>query len=239
MELKDVCLIVVGLLNEERYVDELVKSYKDVSTTKILSTWPTENPAFLKRLKDEANFIVIFNEHPLMDNKHPSLQLSTNFQIRTVSNALKKADELGFKYIMKFRTDLICDNIPLLFNTIKHLFQDKICVLARIEEKTCPKKNFIDQFVSGPIKDMVKMYSSEIKDIAKSNYWPEDQLQENYFGKLDVSYEEFKENINMCLPLVRKCGVKIRWLRQPYTYYGRDLDFINEHPCTKDAVRFN
>jgi hypothetical protein len=239
MELKDICFVIVGLLNEERYVNELINSYKNIQTTKILSTWTTENPDFLKRLENEAGFTIIYNEHPLMNNKHPTLQLSTNFQIRTVSNGLKKAKELGFKYVMKFRTDLICNNIPLLFDTIKHLFENKICVLARIEEKHSPKKNFIDQFVCGPIDDMMKMYGKEIENINNSSNWPEDQLQANYFEKDNVSYEEFKSKINLCLPIVRKSGVIIKWLRQPYTYYGRDINFLTEHPTTKDSVRFD
>jgi hypothetical protein len=234
--MEELCIVITGLL-EENYIEPLINTYKNINTTKIISTWNDQNEVFINKLKDNG-FTILLNDYP-------QFRTSTNLQIKNAYMGCLKANELNYKYVMRTRTDLISENLENVFDKIKHLYQDKLCVLARIEEIKIQykKKFFVDHIVFGPINNMLKFYGTE-KDLY-DNRFTEQFLQENYIGKTpskdgqDIEFEEFTQYFNLCLKEFREAKIKMTWLRGKYTYYGHNIDFINGHYCHRDSVRYN
>jgi hypothetical protein len=235
MEDKELCIVITGLL-EERFIDLLINTYKNVDTAKIISTWKDQDKVFLDKL-EQNGFIILLNDYP-------EFRTSANLQIKNAYMGCLKAKELNYKYVIRIRTDLVSNNMLLFFNTIKDLYKDKLCVLARIEEIKIEykKKFFVDHIVGGQTEEMLKFYGKE-KDLYDQTF-TEKFLQENYMGKspsgdYDLSFEEFTTKFNCCLKQVRNAGVSMTWLRGKYTYYGHDIEFINGHYCRRDSIRYD
>jgi hypothetical protein len=91
----DVCIIITGLLKPE-YIDSLIFIYRNIKN-KIISTWNDENIDFLNKLK-QNNFIIILNEKPKIMHGYI-------YQSLHITNGCLKAKEMGFKYVLRFRSD--------------------------------------------------------------------------------------------------------------------------------------
>lgn len=100
---KATAIIMQGQLVEENdFTLETVRIYRTLypGATVIISTWTSDNPMLAKRLEKEENCVVVLSCYP----EHSGL-LNLNYQVTTTLAGIKKAKELGKKYVFKTRCD--------------------------------------------------------------------------------------------------------------------------------------
>lgn len=97
------CAIIIQgpILKKYDFTLETVCLYKKIfpKTDIIVSTWDTEKPDYIKKIKAE-NIEVILNKEPEITG--PS---HINYQLKSASAGVKRAKELGAEYVLKTRTD--------------------------------------------------------------------------------------------------------------------------------------
>ena len=131
------------------------------------------------------------------------------------------ANELGFKYAIRMRTDITCNNFNLFCEIIEHMYKDKITVLCGIHEY------FYDAVVAGPIEEMLIFYKNIPSD--EDTRSPERYLMEEYMNDPNTKVEQFKKKVYFCLPEVRKYNITMYFISKRweiiYDYCSRN--FIN------------
>jgi hypothetical protein len=107
-----VCLLIQGPL---KYSNEIIKSYEPFKSNVIISTndYSLHN---LEKLSSEKFMIVTTNlaEYPGRAN--------INNQVKTTFEGVKKAQEIGFDYIFKIRSDVFIDDIYCLIELLDKKF---------------------------------------------------------------------------------------------------------------------
>jgi len=188
-EMNDTCFLITGLLID-RFIPKLLYTYENIPN-KIFSTWKDQDPNLLNILR-ENKFTIVLNEYP-------SNRVSRNYQNTNGYNGCLKALELGFKYVIRIRTDLFINNCILFKNTINHLFRDKICLLGWY---THNNGYILDHFHCGPVEKLLKLYlpQIEVSDLRFSEKF----FQEEYCGKNDLTFEESRDYFNYCIELLYK-----------------------------------
>jgi hypothetical protein len=156
-----VAIVIQGPIKKERnFTFETVKIYKKhfPDATIILSTWEGEKiPAGL--------------DCEILLNKKPAYQGHThiNMQIESTKNGMMRAKELGFKYVIKTRTDqrIYAPNVKeFLFNLIntfplKHPVQKQRLITPSLFVWKNIPYSLHDMWMFGTIDDMLLYWSPE------------------------------------------------------------------------------
>ncbi len=99
----ELAIVIQGVITEkDDFTLETVRFYKMLFKDAhiIISTWDFTKSNLLKRFEDEGCYVVVSK------NFKPSGLGNINYQICTTFAGIKKAKELGAKYILKNRSDL-------------------------------------------------------------------------------------------------------------------------------------
>jgi len=214
--MNDTCVVISGLLKNE-YINALLITYKNVKN-KIITTWEDQPKELIEMLKNNG-FIIVLSKPITFDsyNQH----ISTLVQITTIKKGIEKANELGFKYVIKMRTDITCNNFELFCKVIENMYKNKITVLCGIFNY------FSDLMVAGPIEEMILFYKNIPSN--KDTRSPERYLMEEYMNDPNTTVEQFKSKVNFCLPEVRKYNITMYFISKRweiiFDYCSRD--FIN------------
>jgi len=128
-------------------------------------------------------------------------------QKESTLNGIRKAKELGFKWVLKWRSDMIPNDSKTLINCFK---KDSINFLAWHNEG----KYFVDYFVGGNIDDVYKIWdinqiwSSHSEKITTDNIFSLGYDNFNFIGdKLNTNNEIYwsKYKINLSTYKDEKC----------------------------------
>jgi hypothetical protein len=205
------CIVITGKI-VDRYVLPLLELYKDVKN-KILSTW-IDQPYIA--LFERNGFNIILNEYPSHRN-------STNYQTVCIREGCILAQKLGFKYVIRMRTDLICSDMTKFLNCIP-LDDNKLSVLGFIQTH-----NFyiIDFFVAGSTETMLKVFSKE--QTPDDTRFVEQYWIDEYFGK-KLTYADAVKNINTCYATLKEKGVEMILL-------SKDWGFLISMYCKQEFFR--
>jgi hypothetical protein len=138
--LRDFAIIVTGT-----NID--TTKFKDRFDNVIFSTWIDQKHKF----NDHNN--VIFNNYPIINGP-----ANFNLQKLATLSGLIKAKELGFKYALRTRGDVIFEN-PVKF--LELLDNEDLNFLCWHDHEVYPKcKGYlVDYFMSGRITDMITLWS--------------------------------------------------------------------------------
>lgn len=103
-----ICILIQGPLN---YYNEIIKSYEPYKDNVIIST----NDKSLKALYTLhcKNFIIVNTNLA----QYPG-RANINNQIKTTYEGIKKAEQIGFDYILKIRSDIFIDDFYLLIELL-------------------------------------------------------------------------------------------------------------------------
>jgi len=162
----------------------------------IWSTWIGEE----RKYRDDD--IVIFNTVP-SDKGVQNIAL----QKESTLNGIKKAKELGFKWVLKWRSDMIPNDSKSLIDSFK---KDSINFLAWHNEG----KYFVDYFIGGNIDDIYKIWdvptiwSSHSEKITTDNIFSLGYNNFNFIGdELNTNNEIYwsKYNTNLSTYKNEKC----------------------------------
>lgn len=149
------------------YTLETIRLYnKHFSNTKIiLSTWDDEDKNYLELFKRE-NVEVVLSQKPSFIGI-----TNVNLQIESTTNGIKKAQELGFEYVIKTRTDqrIYSTNIKeFLFNILKTFPLKEGIEIQKQRLVACSLNTFkyrlygiSDMFLFGHIDDMILYWCHE------------------------------------------------------------------------------
>ncbi len=206
------CVIITGLLKNE-YISPLIDMYKDVPN-KIISTW--KDQPHINTLKDNG-FIIQLNDYPSYRN-------CTNYQTVNIREGCILAKKLGFKYIIRMRTDLICNNMIKFMGCITPLYTEKITVLGFINLSSF---YIIDFFIAGEICEMISIFNKEQKENDKrfvEQYW-----MEEYLGKKDLTINDLKEKLYTFLDILQSNNIDMEII-------SKNWGKIISNYCKKDFI---
>lgn len=103
-----ICILIQGPLN---YYHNIIKSYEPYKTNVIIST----NDKSLKALYTlySKNFTIVNTDLA----KYPG-RANINNQVKTTYEGVKLAEQIGFEYILKIRSDVFIDDIYFLIELL-------------------------------------------------------------------------------------------------------------------------
>jgi hypothetical protein len=186
----DTCVVITGLLRSD-FIQPLIDMYKDVPN-KIISTW--KDQPHINEIENNG-FIIKLNDYPSYVN-------CTNYQTVNIREGCLLAKSLGFPYVIRMRTDLICNDIVKFMGCIKHLYKERITVLGFIQTSLF---YIIDFFVAGPISEMLLVFKEEQKE--GDGRFVEQYWMEEYFNKKDLTLTDVKERLYSCLQVLQENNI--------------------------------
>jgi hypothetical protein len=173
-----IAIIIQGPSSNVKEQKESWESYKD---NVIFSTWVGS-----EHLYDEIDN-VIFNEPPTEIS-----ETKFNYQVLSTHNGLVRAKQLGYKYALKLRSDLIPTNCLEFLKLIDNNEFNFLCWHEHIVYENCPGY-LVDFLMSGPIDKMIDLWSIDNLFCTVS----EVMLTWNYICKTsDVDINYFLEGLN-------------------------------------------
>ncbi len=104
----DICIVVQGPIT---YIDDVIKTYSALTSNVIIST-NEKSEDMLNRLKSNG-FNVLSNDLAIIPGR-----ANFNNQVKNTFEGVKKANELGFKYVLKIRADIFMDDICKFINLL-------------------------------------------------------------------------------------------------------------------------
>jgi hypothetical protein len=247
ININDVCLIITGLIHEG-YIDELINMYKNINT-KIISTWVDQDKNLLNKLK-LMGFIILLNECP----RDPRII----YQSIQTKYALLKATELGFRYSLRFRTDMYIKHFEInpiniqqtkdvyyLNNInstiiIKNNYHDKLLQFIECTKHLYNKITFIcgelcnnslhpnDLIYFGPINELLMMFNEILFDYPT---YPELLILTKYFKKKVLTPHEYKSKLNSCVIECIENNIDFVWNGSLHNI--QNLYLINDHIINK------
>jgi hypothetical protein len=162
----------------------------------ILSIWSDEPSQKIELLREHALDIVL-NIQPTIKGGPNS---RVNYPNTTLVNGCKRAKELGFTHAMQFRVDTYCPTICKLIDIFKNTSSEKlvgICWFHHIAEGA-PYGYIMDHIMYGPI-DLLIQYRSTYQSIDDKRHVGEAFLQESFFKKSPVKYEDSRTQFDYVL----------------------------------------
>lgn len=187
------CIVIQGPLYDKS-MPYLLEDYKDYPH-KILSTWNTEDPEKIEKLK-EIGFRIVLNEYP-------NVRCSINHQVVTMKAGIELAKSLGYTHVLHFRSDVHCNDIHKLIRICESYDKNKLVFLAWLESPSHnPPHTYVaylmDQIIYGPINDML-MYYNVLRTSQVVEHFAEKYFQEMYFGKENLLYDDIREKVTLCI----------------------------------------
>jgi hypothetical protein len=92
----------------------------------------------------------------------------------------------------------------LFMTVIEKFYKDKLTVLCGLQTTVF---YYVDFFVAGPISEMLIFFNKEQETEDKrfvEQYW-----MEEYFNKSNITFDEFKQRINICLTDLRNNNIEM------------------------------
>ena len=182
----DTCFVITGLIEEE-YIPSLIKSYEKISH-KIISTWINQDENLIQILRTNG-FIIVQDNCPIINKQ-------TNYQSKAIHNGCLKAQELGYKYIIRLRTDMISSKSDTFVELLETKFfpNEKLVSFCGIE--TQDGIYFYDIMVAGLVSQMLEFFKNE--QSIEDNRYIEKFLLESYLNKTDITRDDVRKIFNFC-----------------------------------------
>jgi len=139
----DCCIVIQGP-TDKNFVEHNKNCWSGF--TIIFSTWKDSDMSAYDFEKD----IVIFNEYP----KYPGFG-NWNYQRISSLNGIKRAKELGFKRVLKWRSDFMTNNGQKLYSLFD---KDKLNFYAFISHN---EGYLTDYFLEGNVDDLYEIFNHE------------------------------------------------------------------------------
>lgn len=197
----DTCYVITGLIHKE-YLKLLIESYKDIKH-KIVSTWYDQDEKSLNKLR-ENNFLVVQDNYP-KNNKQ------TNYQSKAIYNGCLKAKELGFKYVIRMRTDIICNKSVEFVNLLKTQYFPKNKMVSFCGIETQDGVYFYDVMIAGKIDEVTDFFKNE--QSMDDNRYIEKYLLEMKLNKTNITRDDVVSIFNFCYKSCEKSAIYFLFLK--------------------------
>lgn len=196
----DICIVVQGPIT---YVNDIVNTYRNFKNNVIVST--NEKSIELLQPLINENFITIIN-----DLAETPGRANFNNQVINTYEGIKKANDLGFKYIFKIRGDIFIDDLSKFINSLN---KESIYFSAYHNHDG---GYLCEHMLFGSIDFMLKLWNIPLSN---SNLPPETQLT--------LKYEEVNDGrkIDFLFPTLYNENIKAYWSKYQI--------FLNEYENDK------
>jgi len=196
-------------------IDYIIKMANDIPC--IISSWNNEDISKINLLKKSAIDVVI-NKFP----EYNGIQ-NVNYANCSIISGLNRAKELGYTHALRFRTDNYCPNIKEFINICEKENPEKlvgICWYKHYVLPHSPHGYIMDHIMYGPI-DKLLSYRGCFQD-KNDNRFTEAFLQDTYFKKSPVSYEDVKNDFIFILDKLIKYNIKVHSFRRGNLYHNEE-----------------
>ncbi|MAP67646.1 MAG: hypothetical protein CMF80_08120 [Candidatus Marinimicrobia bacterium] len=201
---KDTIILITGQLNS-LFTERLIETYKNVHH-KIISTWDNTKKELIDNLENN-NFIVVLNNDEAI--KNCMITHKHNSQIMCIKTGIEKAKELGYKNVLKLRTDIFSTDMERFVEINKNLYLDKIMTICGIETKMAGIY-FLDIIIAGPVDKLLSMF---VLKNPRDRTPFETYLLRNYTKKRKVSQEEMHTFFSFALSNCIENNIELTWYR--------------------------
>lgn len=187
MNIEDICIVVQGPTNLSN-VKKIKECWNGFNI--IFSTWEGSDTSCY-----DDNDIVLYNEYP----PNPGV-MNINYQKVSSLNGFLKAKEMGFKRVLKWRSDFITNNPKKLLN----LFDEKSLNLYSFQ------KNHLDGYITdfimeAKIDKLISLFSFDFNPP-----YPEWAFTKQMYQL------GFDKNVNFICKELVKDDVDIFWIKRNY-----------------------
>jgi hypothetical protein len=118
--------------------------------------------------------------------------------------------ELGYKYTLNLRTDLIPSDTKLFRDVLKTLIQNNLSALAWFGHHS---GYILNHFICGPCEEVIKYYGT--RENISDTIYSEKFMQENYFNKENITYEDTIDKFNFCIKALKDNDITFFWIKYP------------------------
>jgi len=218
LEYDDTVTIISGLV-ESIYIDYLIDAYKYIKH-KILSTYSDTDSKILDIFKTNGFIVVLSDPLPDEENK---ICLGTARQVNHIQNGIKKALELGYKYVCRSRTDIFPQSHRKFLYLTRDLYKEKITSLCGIYLENFAY--YLDIIVCGTIENISHLFNK--KQSLSYNKNSELWFLENYCNHPIDSEDDVKKYINFVADISRDNDIEIIWYKPNTKYfYSTSAPFV-------------
>lgn len=238
---KDIAIILQGPIDiNDNFTLETVKYYHSMCQDAyiILSTWDYEDVNYYEKFHDIQNVYIVTCKLP----EKPGI-FNLNYQIASTKAGIKKAQDLGAKYICKTRTDQRLQKANSLI-MMKHLLdmfpseleQEKRMVCLGAESSGAVTPYYIEDFFAfSTTREIIKLFDVPFdeqnisrkdrftrRDLAEQNLFPEGIIHKNYLQKCGIepitSVKRYWECIKKGYILFDRYEIGLYWHKYKYRY---------------------
>jgi len=204
-------ILVTGLVTPV-YINDIIESHKNIDN-KIISIWENTLPRHIEMLQAN-NFNVYLN-------KMEEEKTSNNLQLVPIVNGLLYAQKLGYKYVLRTRTDVFSTDYKKYLEKTEHLYKEKITAFCGIETDVI---YFLQICESGNINDMLKMYTLQT---GNDRRFTEKFLLENYCNKTNLTRDDIRKNMHFSIDICRQNNIEFYWYRDKrWHIYNRSNPYM-------------
>jgi hypothetical protein len=209
----NIAIIIQGPSN---FVNEQRESWKDLSNDVIFSTWKGSEHLYNKSEN------VIFSDNPV------SSPMNFLHQVKSTYEGLLKVKDLGYKFALKIRSDIIPTN-SIKFLTL--LDETSFNFLAWQNHEFYPKCNgyLVDYLMSGYIDDMIKFW--DIKNCL--TIVPEINLTDNFIKNIpffkNKTVKYFLDNLSI--------DNNLFWIKRNF-YLSECQEYYKAHGGFTNDIKF-
>lgn len=227
----EVAIVLQGpLKTEDNFTVETVRLYKKYypGTKIIVSTWDTESDINLAKIKAECEVCV---SHFVKD------KAQDNYQRTNTLAGIRRANELGVKYVLKTRTDqrIYTPKVLSFFINLLEIYPLRIKCSAKSRIITCGLSTFCnrlynnsDMLLFGWTSDLLTYFScpEDKRDISqlvkpkRSDYSSFVQYQADYSRIVRTGEIRFSSYY------LESLGFNLKWTYEDSDYYRRELYII-------------
>lgn len=199
----------------------------------IITTWDNQPQEHIDLVKQYA-ITVILTSCP-DPNKYGNIGL--NYPNLTLTHGFIAAKQLGYTHVLRYRSDQYSPKIKDLFTTFVNESDTRLVGIGWFihpHPVYAPEGYIMDHVMYGPI-DLIAKYRSPFKDVQDGRF-TEAFLQDSYFGKSPVLYNDVKGHFGFVLDKLLEQGVQLYFIERN-TEQGDVLPIYKRNKCHGSTVQ--
>lgn len=214
---QETCIILNGILYDYT-IDRLIEDYKNISMTKIISTWDYIDAS---KLRDHG-FHIIQSTFPA----ESIAKKSVNYAMFSYLKGVEYAQTLGYNKFIRLRLDMYCTDLPKLLNLYVSNYQGKPMFITYMTHHTWPgDPGYLLDY--GYMFDYKPNFEYQTENDTR---FPEKYIQETVFGSSE--WKVLQNKVTVMFKDICKNKIEFGWLKREYINDTNLLaSYIQQYGC--------
>lgn len=218
------CIIMQGSLYTHLF--ENIKNIFTNNTNCIISTWSDESETQINELKNIDKDRIVISKKPAYNGIQ-----NVNYANKSIIAGIHKAQKLEYTHCLRFRTDWEFSNFQFAIQIFEKLgATNKIVALTWFYANHTPGY-LLDHVMYGPLH-LIQIYRSPIQ-LKNDRRFTELFLQETYFNKINIQYNDIKNDIVIAIKPLLDAGIKLINYKEPNSS-DKLYDYASTTKCILD-----